>query len=79
MIKTQELIVDDDCAYAISKYTTTREESESGRGTKDDWEHARSYAVEALNALLNANPQAFDHSARLDKVYQEKQYSKRSA
>lgn len=80
MTKAIDLLITEDCANAILKFTTVTVEAETrGHGSHDAWEHARSYAVEALKSFLRANPHAFDYAARMDKIYQAKQYSKRSA
>lgn len=64
-----ELEVTDECKAAIAKFTELSEDvGKSGSGTNKGWEHSRSYAVEALTALLYANPQAFDHRYRMEKI-----------
>jgi hypothetical protein len=56
-----------DTVLAIQRYSDLAVDLE-GRGglTKADWEHARSYAVEALSGLLRDNPDRFDYARRME-------------
>lgn len=53
----------------IARYTEKAvERSIRGGMTKEEWEHARSDAVEALQGILLDNPALFDYSARMEAV-----------
>jgi len=43
-----------------------------GSMSHDDWENARSYAVEAINGVLKDNPGIFDYVARIDAEREKK-------
>lgn len=64
-----QILITSDARLAIDRYTAVKVEAV----TNDDLtqklrEDARCYAVEALVAILNANPQAFDYVARMADV-----------
>lgn len=45
---------------------------QKGCATKQEWEHARSYAIEALTRLLRDNPELFDYGPRMDAISRER-------
>jgi hypothetical protein len=64
-----DFVVSEDTARAIEKFTEISVETyERGAEAKSDWEHARSYAVEALQGLLRENPERFTYKDRMQKV-----------
>lgn len=66
---TANLEINESTARAIEKFTELSvEHYEAGSMSKRGWEHARSYAVEALKGLLHENPRHFDYAARIQAV-----------
>lgn len=58
-----------DTLESVRRYTDLAEDkARHGSMTVQEWEHARSYAVEALTGLLMDNPDQFDYAARMAKV-----------
>jgi hypothetical protein len=75
-----ELTITDDARTYIERFTQKAVDgAEAGSVTKADWEHARSDAVEALQAILNANEQAFDYRPRLDAIAEKRRLNGRQA
>lgn len=67
---TVPLHIPADAQQAIEKYTERMCASECGGAAKvTELDEARSYAVEALSAILSANPQQFDYRQRLDAIF----------
>lgn len=57
----------------IEQYTALALELNArGGATKAEWEHARSYAVEALTGFLRANPDRFRYASDMDRVSLER-------
>jgi len=68
-----ELTITDDARIYIERFTQKAVDgAEAGGITKADWEHARSDAVEALQAILSANPESFDYRPRLDAIAEKR-------
>lgn len=66
---TSDLQLSEDTARFIEKFTEISvEHFEAGAMDKPGWEHARSYAVEALQGILRENPERFDYKARMQVV-----------
>lgn len=62
-----------DTRIAVERYTATSvEHYRNGAMSKAEREEARSYAVEALNAIFRDNPDTFDYVARIEEVRQQK-------
>lgn len=67
MSKQVQIEITDVAQLAIDRYTNLSEQKYTDGGMSHvEWEHARSYAVEALKAILYANPTVFDYKPRLD-------------
>lgn len=67
------MIVTEETERHIEQYTALALELNArGGSTKEEWEHARSYAVEALCGLLRANPDRFRYALEMDRVSLER-------
>lgn len=65
----RSLTITPDAQLAIDRYTAVKVEASLVDGlTPHAREEARSYACEALFAILTANPEAFDFVAQMDAV-----------
>lgn len=70
--------ISEDTARSIAQYADLCVELETkGGATKADWEHARSYAVDAMKGLLYDNPDQFDYVARIEKIREERKHGNR--
>lgn len=68
------LVLTDDASMAITRYTAQVVAMEKfGTATAESLEHARSYAVEALTAILGANRHHFDYESQMQLVRRERQ------
>src|SRR5689334_17585197 len=67
------MIVTEDAERHIEQYTALALELNArGGSTKEEWEHARSYAVDALTSLLRANPDRFRYALEMERVLLER-------
>ncbi len=67
------MIVTEETERHIEQYTALALDLNArGGSTKEEWEHARSYAVEALSGLLRANPDRFRYAREMDRVSLER-------
>jgi hypothetical protein len=65
--------ISENTALSIARYADLCVELETkGGATKADWEHARSYAVEAMKGLLYDNSDRFDYVARMEKLREDR-------
>lgn len=65
--------------WHIEQYTALALELNArGGATKDDWEHTRSYAVEALTGLLRANPERFRYANEMECASLERRTGKKA-
>lgn len=65
----EQLTLSENTMVCVARYTEKAVERETSGGmTKEEWEHARSDAVEALQGILRDNPALFDYSARMEAV-----------
>lgn len=75
---SSDLVVSEDTARSIEKFTQLSvEQFEAGGTDKAGWEHARSYAVEALQGILRENPDRFTYKARMQEVADRRREQKR--
>jgi hypothetical protein len=59
----------DEFLLAVDKYTDAMVDAfEAGELQRSEYEHARSYAVEALTQLLRDNPDTFPYLRRMQAV-----------
>lgn len=65
--------ISDETDKLIRQFTDLSVDLASSAGMlKSDWEHARSYAIEALTRLLRDNPERFDYGPRMDAISRER-------
>jgi hypothetical protein len=70
------LILSERTLYALEKYTQVKVEAESvGNGSENTWEHARSYAAEAVVSLLIDNPTMFRYDREMRKIMADRKRS----
>ena len=63
------VVLTDEAAMSITRYTAQVVAMEKyGTATAESLEHARSYAVEALTAILKANEHHFDYVAQMQSI-----------
>lgn len=68
------VVITDEASMAITRYTAQVVAMETyGTATAESLEHARSYAVEAITAFLNANRHHFDYAEQVQAARQERQ------
>lgn len=60
---TTSLVLSDDFFETVERYTAlSLELFQQGSMSKEQWEHARSYAAEAIARLLHDNPHVFRYT-----------------
>ena len=75
LVASSTILVSESTATSIERYTSKREATaKSGQFSKEDWEDARSDAVEALEGLFADNPQIFAFMARMKKAIEAKRH-----
>ncbi|MDR5727939.1 MAG: hypothetical protein RB191_10990 [Terriglobia bacterium] len=71
MTRVLSVALTDDASMAITRYTAQVVAMETyGTATQESLEHARSYAVEAITAILQANRHHFDYVEKLQAIQQ---------
>lgn len=67
------LHVSEETAIAIERFTAQEIDNfTSGGMSKQDWEHSRSYAVEAIIGLLRDNPSRFRYCADMRRIIESR-------
>lgn len=66
------LIVTDEAAHFLEKFTEISLDIAQNGMDKKDWEDSRSYAIEAIKQLLRDNPQEFRYAEVLEKILSDR-------